>query len=185
VVDLRLTEPPAAEEPQPSVDGVPGSPEALRHVMGQFASGVTIVTTVRDGVGHAMTATAVCSVSLNPALILVCVGRASRFHDAITNADAWAVSLLAAGQDWIARHFANRGRDLRTQFVAVPHSVAPYSRAPVIDGALGWLDCMTFATHDGGDHTIVIGQVVRASALGDLDDAGAAAPLTYFRGAYS
>ena len=185
MVDLRLTEPPAAEDPPSPVDGVAGSAEALRHVMGQFSSGVTIVTAVRDGVRHAMTATAVCSVSLEPPLILVCVGKASRFHAAITNADGWAVSLLAAGQASIARHFANRGRDLSTQFDVVPHSIAPYSRAPVIDGALGWLDCTTFAIHDGGDHTIVIGRVIRASGLRDLDDSGAAPPLTYFRGSYS
>jgi flavin reductase len=185
VVDLHLTEPSAAEEPQPSLDGVAGSPEALRHVMGQFASGVTIVTAVRDGVRHAMTATAVCSVSLDPPMILVCVSKTSRFHAAITNNDAWAVSLLATGQATIARHFANRGRDLATQFDVVPHNVAPYSRAPVIDGALGWLDCTTFATHDGGDHTIVVGQVIRASGLDELEDSAAPGPLTYFRGSYS
>jgi flavin reductase (DIM6/NTAB) family NADH-FMN oxidoreductase RutF len=185
VVDLRLNESSAAEDPPSSDAGVAGSAEALRHVMGQFASGVTIVTAVRDGVRHAMTATAVCSVSLEPPMILVCVSKVSRFHAAITSADAWAVSLLAAGQASIARHFANRGRDLTTQFDVVPHGVAPYSQAPLIDGALAWLDCTTYATHDGGDHTIVIGQVVRASGLSDLDDSDAAAPLTYFRGAYS
>jgi flavin reductase (DIM6/NTAB) family NADH-FMN oxidoreductase RutF len=184
VVDLRPDPTSAAAEPTPPADGVPGSAEALRHVMGQFASGVTIVTAVRDGVRHAMTATAVCSVSLNPPLILVCVSKASRFHAAITETEAWAVSLLAAGQEAIARHFANRGRDLGTQFDRVPHSLAPASRAPLIDGALAWLDCTTFATHDGGDHTIVVGQVVRASRTGELEDPGAP-PLTYFRGAYS
>lgn len=167
------------------MDGVWGSPEALRHVMGQFVSGVTIVTAVRDGVRHAMTATAVCSVSLEPPMILVCVSKTSRFHAAITNVEAWAVSLLAEGQDTIARHFANRARDLVTQFDVVPHSLAPYSRAPLIDGALAWLDCTTFATHDGGDHTIVVGRVIRASGLGELDDPDAPAPLTYFRGSYS
>jgi flavin reductase (DIM6/NTAB) family NADH-FMN oxidoreductase RutF len=181
VVDLHPGEPAAAAEPP----AVAGSPGALRHVMGQFASGVTIVTAVRGGVRHAMTATAVCSVSLEPPMILVCVSKASRFHAAITNTDAWAVSLLAAGQAAIARHFANRGRDLLTQFDVVPHSDAPYSRAPLVDGALAWLDCTTFATHDGGDHTIVVGQVIGASGLGELDDPGVAEPLLYFRGTYS
>jgi flavin reductase (DIM6/NTAB) family NADH-FMN oxidoreductase RutF len=184
-VDLHPGEPSAAAEPPTAVDGVAGSPEALRHVMGQLASGVTVVTAVRDGVRHAMTATAVCSVSLEPPLILVCVSKVSRFHAAITDTDAWAVSLLAEGQAAIARHFANRGRDLSTQFDAVPHSLAPDSQAPLVDGALGWLDCTTVATHDGGDHTIVVGQVVSASGLGELEVSGGTDPLVYFRGSYS
>ena len=72
-----------------------------------------------------MTATAVSSVSLVPPLILVCVSRSSRFHTAIMEADAWCVSLLTADQEPLARHFANRGRDLLTQFDHVPvHPVA-------------------------------------------------------------
>jgi flavin reductase (DIM6/NTAB) family NADH-FMN oxidoreductase RutF len=185
VVDLHLDGTAAAAEPAPTVDGVAGSAEALRHVMGHFASGVTIVTAVLDGVRHAMTATAVCSVSLEPPLILVCVSKVSRFHAAITDAEAWAVSLLAAGQDPIARHFANRGRDLVTQFDLVPHRLAPYSRAPLIDGALAWLDCTTFATHDGGDHTIVVGEVIAASGMSEVDDPATAGPLTYYSGSYS
>ena len=147
--------------------------------MGHFASGVTIVTVVRDGVRHAMTATAVCSVSLEPPLILVCVSKASRFHAAITNADAWAISLLAAGQETVARHFANRGRDLLTQFEVVPHGVAPHSRAPLIDGALAWLDCATFATHDGGDHTIVVGRVEHVDIAPEPFE-----PLLFYRAAF-
>ena len=65
------------------MDCVAGSADALRHVMGHFASGVTVVTALRHGVKHAMTATAVSSVSLVPPLILVCVSRSSRFHTAI------------------------------------------------------------------------------------------------------
>ena len=72
------------------MDSVAGSADALRHVMGHFASGVTIVTALRHGVKHAMTATAVSSVSLVPPLILVCVSKTSRFHTAIMEADTWA-----------------------------------------------------------------------------------------------
>ena len=96
--------------------------------MGQFASGVTVVTALRHGVKHAMTATAVSSVSLVPPLILVCVSRSSRFHAAIMEADAWCVSLLSADQEPLARHFANRGRDLLTQFDHVPHTPSPRQR---------------------------------------------------------
>ena len=79
--------------------GVPGSPAALRHVMGHFASGVTIATAMADQTAHGMTATAVCSVSLEPPLVLLCVGRTSRFHPAVLAAGGWALSILAGDQE--------------------------------------------------------------------------------------
>ena len=112
--------------------------------MSQFASGVTVVTALRHGIKHAMTATAVSSVSLVPPLILVCVSRSSRFHTAIMEADAWCVSLLSADQEPVARHFANRGRDLLTQFDHVPFTPSPGSGTPLIDGALAWMECITY-----------------------------------------
>jgi flavin reductase (DIM6/NTAB) family NADH-FMN oxidoreductase RutF len=157
------------------------SPGLLRSVMSEFASGVTVVTADWQGISHAMTATAFCSVSLEPPLVLVCVGKSSRFHAAVTAAGSWAVSLLSADQGWIARHFSHRGRDLLTQFSAVPHTAAPYSQAPLLSGSRGWLDCSTFALHDGGDHTIVVGRVVRASS----ESSTGGDPLTYHRGTYS
>lgn len=156
------------------------STEALRRVMADFASGVTIVTTVWQGVPHAMTATAFCSVSLEPPLVLVCVSRASRFHRAVTSAEHWAVSLLSHDQEPVARHFANRGRDLATQFDDVPHAPAPVSAAPLVKDALAWLECTTHAQHDGGDHTILVGRVLRTS-----DESSPGRPLTYHRGTYS
>jgi flavin reductase (DIM6/NTAB) family NADH-FMN oxidoreductase RutF len=161
--------------------GVPGSADALRQVMARFISGVTIVTADYDGTPHAMTATAVSSVSLDPPLILVCVSRASRFHQAITMADRWCVSILAGDQEDLARHFSNRGRDLLSQFDGVPHSIAEVSGAPIVDGALAWLDCTTYARYDGGDHTIVVGRVERAS----VHEPGSGVPLTYYQGSYS
>jgi flavin reductase len=165
--------------------GVPGSADALRHVMGHFASGVTIATALHHGIKHAMTATAVCSVSLEPPLVLVCVGKASRFHGAIIKATHWCLSLLTVDQEALARHFSNRGRELLSQFDQVPHTPSLLSGTPLIDDALAWLECTTYGVHDGGDHTIVVGQIVRASGLPSDDDPNARPPLTYYRGAYS
>ena len=156
------------------------TPSSFRSVLAELSSGVTVVTTQWQGVSHAMTATAFCSVSLEPPLVLVCVGRSSRFHGAVVGAQAWAVSLLSGDQGPRARHFANRGRDLLTQLSSVPHTPAPHSGAPLLAGARGWLDCSTTAQHDGGDHTIVVGQVLWA-AVNDIPGD----PLTYHRGAYS
>jgi flavin reductase len=166
-------------------NGVPGSPDALRHVMGHFTSGVTIATALYQGVKHAMTATAVCSVSLDPPLVLVCVSKSSRFHGAITKAENWCLSLLTVDHEGLARHFSNRGRDLLSQFDDVPHTPSPLSGTPLIDGALAWLECTTYGMYEAGDHTIVVGQLVRASGLPSDDDPNALPPLTYYRGAYS
>jgi flavin reductase len=165
--------------------GVAGSADALRQVMGQFCSGVTVVTALRDGIKHAMTATAVSSVSLVPPLILVCVSRTSRFHEAITEADAWCVSLLNADQERLARHFANRGRDLLSQFDDVPYTQSPMSGTPLIDGALAWAECVTYAQYDGGDHTIVVGELIHASGAPSHDGHGQQIPLSYYQGTYS
>ncbi len=164
--------------------GVPGSAEALRHVMGRFTSGVTIVTALRADIKYAMTATAVSSVSLEPPLILVCVSKTSRFHKAIIEIDTWAISLLAADQVSLARHFSNRGRDLLSQFDHIDHVPAPLSGAPLIEGAIAWMECTTYARYDGGDHTIVVGQLARASGPRSADEAAEERPLTYYQGAY-
>jgi flavin reductase (DIM6/NTAB) family NADH-FMN oxidoreductase RutF len=165
--------------------GVAGSADALRQVMGQFSSGVTIVTALRRGIKHAMTATAICSVSLVPPLILVCVSRSSRFHEAITEADAWCVSLLSADQERLARHFANKGRDLLSQFDQVAYTPSPLSGTPLIDGALAWMELVTYGQHDGGDHTIVVGELVNASGPPPRNSRRRRAPLTYYQGTYS
>jgi flavin reductase len=164
-------------EPRPRTDEIPPQSEVLRQAMTRLSAGVAVVSASWQGRLHAMTATAVCSVSLEPPLILVCVGRSSRFHAAIVGSCRWAVSLLAEDQVDVARHFSDRGRDLLTQFDTVPHVRGTATDAPLVEGALAWLECTTWAIHDGGDHSIVIGQV--------LDGAGGpGAPLTYFRGRY-
>lgn len=170
----------AADDWASAETGEPASAAALRQTMANFASGVTIVTTQWQGVAHAMTATAFCSVSLDPPLVLVCVSKASRFHQAVMSAGGWAVSLLSGDQEALARHFSNRGRDLRTQFDRVPHTLGALTGVPVIEGALAWLECETYAQHDGGDHTIVVGRVRQTS-----DHTFPDRPLTYYRGTYS
>ena len=156
------------------------TPEEFRSVMAEFSSGVTLVTAEWQGALHAMTATAFCSVSLEPPLVLVCVGKASRFHAVLTGVDAWAVSLLSQAQGDLARHFANRDRDLLTQFAHVSYVSAARSRAPLPVGTRGWLDCSTYALYDGGDHTIAVGRVVAAGRATVPE-----APLTYHRATFS
>lgn len=148
--------------------------------MGRLPAGVTVVSTEYAGVLHAMTATAFASVSLHPPMVLVCVGHAARIHSAITASGTWAVSILAAGQEDIARHFATSGRDLMSQFAQIGHHRAPYSHAAVVEASAAWLDCTTEAAHSAGDHTVLIGRV-RAVGF----EGGPGPGLSHHRGQYA
>src|SRR3954452_11520966 len=81
-----------------------------RRVVGRFATGVTIVTTVADGMHHAMTVNSFTSVSLDPVLVLFCAEKISRFHDAVLQAGTWGVSVLGVEHEGLSRWFATRGR---------------------------------------------------------------------------
>ena len=129
---------------------------AFRRAAGQFPGGIVVVTT---SVGHAMTVSAFASVSLEPPLVLFCAEKIARFHDAVLEAGAWAVSILAEDGEKTARWLATRGRPLEGQLDELPHHPGLVTGAPVLDGALATLECQTFAVYDGGDHSIVVGRV--------------------------
>lgn len=128
--------------------------------MARCATGVVVVTTVVDGFDHAMTANSFTSVSLDPRLILFCVQRDSRFHEAITIAPRWEVNLLASDQAAAARWFAERGRPLERQMQVVEHTRDDAGIA-LLAGSIGHLGCTTEAIYPGGDHSIVVGRVER------------------------
>lgn len=154
-------------------------PIAYRRVVGRYATGVAVVSTVLDGVQHGMTCNSLTSVSLEPVLVLFCAEKIARFHDAVLAAGTWAVSVLSAGQDDLSRRFAVRGRPLAGQFDDVPHRVAPLTGAVVVEGAVASLECRTVRTMDGGDHTVVLGEVLSV----DVPDT-AGEPLLYYEGQY-
>lgn len=153
--------------------------DAFRRAVGQFASGVTVCTTRVGALDHAMTASAFTSVSLEPLLVLVCVDKEARFRDAVVEAGTWAVSILSADGRRAADWFATKGRPLVGQLDRYPHHRG-VTGAPLLDGALAWVECRTEAVYDGGDHDVVLGAVV-AVADGDRD----AAALLYHRSHYS
>ena len=159
------------------------APDPLEHrrVVGRFATGVTVVTTVLPGSGrkHAMTCNSFTSVSLEPVLVLFCADRTARFHDAVLESGAWAVSVLARRHQHASRQFALRGRDLDTQFEGIEHRPGALTGAPVLVGALAALECRTVSTTGAGDHTVVVGEVLGLSEP-DPD----AEPLLYFGGRY-
>ena len=151
---------------------------AFRGALGRFASGVTIVTTVLDGVDHAMTASAFTSVSLDPPQVLVCSQRTSRFHEAVLQSGVWGVSILSDRGRAASAWFAHSGRPLEGQFADVPHHRGDLG-VPLLDASLAWLECRTIGAHDGGTHTVLIGEVTAAAVQDEDDD-----PLLYYRSHY-
>lgn len=158
---------------------LPATTAEFRRAVGRFATGICVVSTVADGRDHAMTVNAFTSVSLDPLLVLVCVEADSRFCDAVLASGQWAVSVLDATARPAADWLATRGRPLQGQLDAVPHRRGPVTGSAVLEAASAWLECRTHAVHPGGDHLIVVGEVVSVG-LG-RDDAGA---LLYHRSAY-
>lgn len=186
-----MSVPAPVPSPGPSTPDGPGGPDAVeavaadvdadafRRAVGQFASGVTVCTTRVGTLDHAMTASAFTSVSLEPLLVLVCVDNEARFRDAVVEAGTWAVSILSADGRRAADWFATKGRPLVGQLDRYPHHRG-VTGAPLLDGALAWVECRTKAVYDGGDHDVVLGAVV-AVADGERD----AAALLYHRSHYS
>lgn len=153
-------------------------PASLREVMSQFATGVTVLTAGGER-GHGMTANAFSSVSLDPPMALCCVARPARIHEAILTTRSFGVSLLAADQQQLARYFADRTRPQgMAQFDAVDWVPGPHTGAPLLVGALAWLECALSEVYHGGDHSIFLGKVLTSSRGTDRN------ALLFFAGAY-
>jgi len=147
-----------------SVAADPLSPQtlrtALRRAFGTFTTGVTVVT-VGAPVPHAMTANSFTTVSLEPALALVCVGRDAVMHPALAESGRFGVSVLADWQEGVARHFADNNRPLGIrQFDAVDWTPGPTTGVPLIRGALAHFELELWRSYDGGDHSIFVGELV-------------------------
>ena len=158
------------------------APSASEHrrVVGRFATGVTVITTVLPtGDLHAMTCNSFTSVSLDPVLVLFCTEKVARFHAAVLESGEWAVSVLAASHERYSRHFAVRGRDVGDQFAEVPHVPGPITGAPVLEGSIAALECRTVSVTDAGDHSVIIAEVL---GFDEPDPDGE--PLLYYRGRY-
>jgi flavin reductase (DIM6/NTAB) family NADH-FMN oxidoreductase RutF len=156
---------------------MPISHEEFRRTMSHWASGVTVVTTRRPGGIHGMTASSFCSVSLDPPLVLVCVDRRNRTHANLVEQGAFCAHILAEGQEELSQQCAGRMGERGSELHGVPYREGA-TGAPILDGCLAYLDCRVLYAHDGGDHTIFVGQIEEAGVNED------ARPLLYFRGAY-
>ncbi|HEX3820153.1 MAG TPA: flavin reductase family protein [Candidatus Sulfotelmatobacter sp.] len=150
----------------------------FRQAMGQFATGVTIITVDLDGEVHGMTANAFTSVSLDPMLVLVCVDHTTRTHAHLHAKKRFGINMLCEDQRKISEYYA---RPERTHERAEEEAGASFDRTslgtPVLHGALAYLECRLQSAHDAGDHTIFIAEVEDVV----IHDGQ---PLVFFRGKY-
>jgi len=147
----------------------------FRDALGCFATGVTVVTAIDpDGVPIGLTANSFTSVSLDPPLLLVCIANSSGSAAILRGADHFAVNVLQIGQQPTSNRFAGKGED---RFAATPWEIGEFG-TPVLVGSLGSFECARDAVHEGGDHFILVGRVLKAIFEPRRD------PLLYFRGKY-
>lgn len=152
---------------------------SLRFAMAHFATGVAMVTTLEDGHDHAMTANSLTSVSLEPPLVLVCVRNDSGWLEAVHSSGVWGVSILPRAGRPAASWLSTGGRPLYGQLAHIPHHRGQLGVA-LADDALATMECRTHASHEAGDHTIIVGEVVSSRADARRDD-----PLIYYRSRYT
>jgi|SRR5208282_861343 len=146
----------------------------LRRVMGHFATGVTVITTFRkSGEMHGLTANAFTSVSLVPPLLLICVDKKAESYACFDETRAFTVNILASDQEDLSRKFAVSGGQ---KFDGVSYHIGA-NGAPILAGSVGYIECKVTAAHDGGDHTIYVGEIEQAETRETK-------PLLFFRGGY-
>jgi flavin reductase (DIM6/NTAB) family NADH-FMN oxidoreductase RutF len=146
----------------------------LRRVMGHFATGVSIITTVaKDGQLFGLTANALTSVSLVPPLLLICVDKSAESYPHFGESKLFTVNVLSADQEDLSRRFATKGEN---KFHGVSYRIGA-NGAPILNNVLAYMECRIVATYEGGDHTIYLGEIEEASSLEGQ-------PLLFYRGGY-
>jgi flavin reductase (DIM6/NTAB) family NADH-FMN oxidoreductase RutF len=145
----------------------------FKEAMSQFASGVTVVTTEHEGTPYGMTVASFASLSLHPPLVLVCIEKAVKTHEAIRGAGLFGVSILSTQQADVSGRFASKADD---KFSGITTRRGEHGM-PLIDGAICTLECRVQEQLPGGDHTIFVGEVLDAQTSDG-------APLVYHRSAY-
>ena len=149
--------------------------QKLRQCLGKFATGVTVVS-CRDqsGAPCGITVNSFCSVSLDPPLILWNIAKVSRSIQAFLNAEYFAINVLGSEQENLSARFAQSEPNL---FSGVDYEYSQ-QQVPIIDGALAWFECRTHDIHPGGDHHIIVGEVIEYQATDGN-------PLLFYAGNYS
>ena len=151
----------------------PFTPEVMREVLGSFCTGVVVITAIGDE-PLGFTCQSFASLSLDPPLVSFSPARTSTTWPRIREVGSFCVNVLAEDHKDLSGQFARSGTDKFAGVTWTPSATG----APVLDGVVSWIDCRLSAEHDGGDHTIVVGEVLDLAA--DVDKH----PLLFYRGSY-
>ncbi|MDO8433248.1 MAG: flavin reductase family protein [Candidatus Binatus sp.] len=147
----------------------------LRRIMGHFATGVTIITSVRSsGELHGLTANAFTSVSLVPPLLLICVDKKAESYPCFSETRVFTVNILSSDQEALSRKFSVSGGN---KFEGVSYRIGA-NGAPILDGTLAYIECAVSQEVDAGDHTLYLGDIQQAETPHE------GKPLLFFRGGY-
>lgn len=152
-------------------------PRAFRHVLGQFCTGVTIITTIHDEQPVGFACQSFAALSLDPPLVLFCPTKVSRSWTAIESSGRFCVNVLHENQQDVSARFGSKEPD---KFAGVEWSLSP-TGSPIIEGTLAHIDCTVESVHDGGDHFVVFGRV---RSLSDVPKRKPR-PLLFYRGEYT
>ncbi|MCG8350102.1 MAG: flavin reductase family protein [Chloroflexales bacterium] len=145
----------------------------FRRVMGQFASGVTVVTTAVGDELQGMTVSSFASLSMEPMLVLICIACDTASHESIQRSGMFAVNMLTEEQEHLSQRFASRDVD---KFLSGSYTFAS-SGLPLLNDALATIECRVVNALPGGDHTIFVGEILNASV-------GHGRPLVYYGSGY-
>lgn len=157
------------------MSGNPGDGATFRRVLGHYPTGVCVITARgADGPPVGMVVGSFTSVSLDPPLVAFFPDKRSTSWPRIEATGRFCVNVLASDQQGLCRQFASSGGD---KFAGVTHRLSA-NGSPILDGVIAWIDCTLHATHEAGDHLIVLGEVVA------LEVHNPAAPLLFYQGAY-
>jgi 3-hydroxy-9,10-secoandrosta-1,3,5(10)-triene-9,17-dione monooxygenase reductase component len=150
---------------------------AFRQVLGQFCTGITIITTIHGDVPTGFACQSFAALSLEPPLVLFCPTKVSRSWKAIEATGKFCVNVLTESQKDVSARFGSKESD---KFAGIDWSASPLG-SPVIDGSLAYIDCTVASVHDGGDHLVVFGAVQSLSEVPKIKPR----PLLFYRGDYT
>jgi len=152
------------------------NPTDFRKICGQFATGVTVLTTTSNGEAHGITVNSFTSVSLDPPLILFCIDKKAGFNTPLTSEKSLAINILSEEQQEISNRFANPLMTSEERFSGL--QLLSDHAYPVFNENIGVLMAQLQQTHNGGDHWIYIAKVIEGQSF-------AGNPLLYYSGSYS
>ncbi len=153
------------------------TPRMMKDVLRNFGTGVTVITAMAPDGPIGFTCQTFASLSLDPPLVNFCPARTSTTWPRIRDIGRFTINILADDHSWLSDAFAQAGAPGTDKFDGVDYTLSS-GGSPVLEGVIAWVDCRLRAEHDGGDHTIVVADVL------DLDATPDVMPLFYFRGDY-